>query len=447
MPRAPRVIQPPIWVGVLSLFVHHVLVLLVSPIWLPVLLWRLATSERYREGLLARMGWVAPTQGNRRVIWIHGVSVGEIKAAGSLIAMIRRELPEAELVVSTTTPTGHNMARMLYEDVRVIFYPIDLGFFPGRSLDRIRPDCVLLVELEIWPNFLTAAARRGIPVAVINGRISEGSFRGYRIIRPLLPQLRWVRVFCVQDEAYRDRLEALGVDPARIEVTGSLKYDGVAMRDVPPETGQLESWLRGPVDAQVLVCGSTHGREDAWLAQVAREVSEATGLPLRLVLAPRHPERSAAVGEALDEAGIPYLRWSTLGGRRPRLAEEVVVVDTIGQLESFYAASDVAFVGGSLVPHGGQNMLEPAAMGKPVVFGPHTTNFRRDVELLVGGEAAIQVNDLDQLRDQLVQLMTEADYREGFGKRAVRLIRRNEGATQRTFEVLDPLISGSARDR
>lgn len=411
----------------------------------PVLAWRMALDRRYRRGIWQRMGWVPRRTRTRPALWIHGVSVGEIKAAGTLIRAVEESFPQIELVLSATTPTGHALARRLYERHNVVFYPLDFGRFPGRALDRIAPGAVLLIELEVWPNFLQQAARRGIPVSVVNGRISERSFRGYRRARGFLPQFNLIERFCVQDESYRNRLLQLDVDPGSIHVTGNLKYDSVALKEASQTSARLRAWL-SPDDRLVIVCGSTHGEEDEWLARMVRRIETQLRQPLRLVLAPRHPERAAAVRDALAAADLACVSWSTLPDEpRPLRSDEILLVDTIGQLEAFYGACDVAFVGGSLVPRGGQNMLEPAALGKAVIFGPHVDNFLKDVRLLLEGEACVQAGGCDELEQQLIGLLTDEPRRRALGERAIAVIRSNQGATARTLEILRPLLEAVAR--
>ncbi len=420
--------------------VYHVVFAVAMLFYGPVMLWRMVTIPGYRRGLRQRMGWVPRTSGAQPVVWVHGVSVGEVKAASTLIERLRAEYPTAELVLSSTTPTGHGLARKLHPDLRVFYYPLDFGLFPRRALDRVRPACVLLVELEVWPNFLQAAAKRRIPVAVVNGRMSERSFGGYRLVRRLLPQFQSIACFCVQDESYRRRLRALSIDPRRICVTGNIKYDSVALKDASARSAEVRAWL-SPDDRIVLVGGSTHGEEDIGVARVARALEQRLARRIRLVLAPRHPERAAVVREALQAAGMTSVSWSALPPERGALGDDtIVVVDTIGHLETFYGACDIAFVGGSLVPHGGQNMLEPAVLGKAVVFGPHVANFRTDVRLLLEADAVVQVRDYEQLATALEQLILDPDRRAALGHRAVERIRDNQGATERTLARLRPLL-------
>jgi 3-deoxy-D-manno-octulosonic-acid transferase len=294
------------------------------------------------------------------------------------------------------------------------------------------------MELEIWPNFLQSARRRGIPVAVINGRISERTFHGYQLARGLLPQLDLLSIYCVQDRVYQQRLTDLGVAPARVHVTGNMKYDSVVMGRHAEAAALLRPWL-APAGQLVLVAGSTHADEEVWLLDAVRKA--VPDLPIRLVLVPRHPERSPAIAEALAAAGAAVVRWTAVCETLPPLAAaDVVLVDTIGQLQRFYSACDVAFVGGSLIPHGGQNMLEPAAQGRATVFGPHTTNFRRDVELLMAADAAVQVADRSALVAALRQLCLDPVRRDALGRNALAVIAANQGATARTLELVAPLL-------
>lgn len=406
----------------------------------PVLLWRWFSDRSHRVGLRERMGSVPRMDPSRPVVWVHGVSVGEVKAAGNFLARLRAERPDLQVVLSATTPNGHRVARQEHPGLPVVFYPLDFGPFPGRALDRIQPQCVLLMELEIWPNFLQAAARRGIPVAVINGRISERTFRGYRRARGLLPQLALIATYCVQDNAYRQRLLDLGVDPATVHVTGNMKYDSVAMGDHRTAAAPLRAWL-APKQMHVVVAGSTHADEELWVAEAVRAAAKRTMLPIRLVLVPRHPERTQAILNQLGDRHGPVVRWSQVQHALEPLPDgAIVLVDTIGQLQRFYGACDLAFVGGSLVPHGGQNMLEPSALGLPVVFGTHTFNFRSDVELLMQSRAAVQVRNPQELEAVLAELLNDPCQRQELGARARQVIERNLGATQRTLEQVSALL-------
>ena len=422
--------------GWLTMGIYQPLFALAFLIYGPVLAWRAFFGPRPRPSLRERMGFVPPLHSERPVVWVHGVSVGEVKAASRFLAQLRAARPDLHLVVSSTTPNGHFVARQEHPDLPVFFYPLDVANFPTRALERVRPCCVLLMELEIWPNFLQAARARDIPVAVINGRISERTFKGYRRARGLLPQLDLISKYCVQDRAYQKRLLDLGVDPGRVVVTGNMKYDSVVMMRGADSAQPLRSWL-APHGERVLVAGSTHHDEEgAVLAAVAT-----VDLPVRVVLVPRHPERAPAICDVVRAAGRTPVRWTEVRYQLAPLGRDaVVVVDTIGQLQRFYTACDVAFVGGSLIPHGGQNMLEPAAQGRAVLFGPHTTNFRADVELLLAAGAVVQVPDRAAFAAELARLLRDERARSALGARALQVIADNQGATARTLELVTDLL-------
>ncbi|MBL9078817.1 MAG: 3-deoxy-D-manno-octulosonic acid transferase [Planctomycetes bacterium] len=433
-------LPPPRGRSWLWMAVYQLLFLLLLVGYAPVLAWRCLVDRRYRARFVQRTGRVPWRGDGRSVVWIHGVSVGEVKAASNFIAELRRRRPDLQLVVSATTPNGHLVAQKEYPDLPVVFYPLDFGRCPARALDRIRPRCVLLMELEIWPNFLQAAHRRGIPVGVINGRISERTLRGYRRARGLLPQLDLLHVYCVQDRAYQTRLLELGVAPERVHVTGNMKYDSVVMGRHDAAAATLRPWLSAD-GRPVLVAGSTHFDEEAAVLAALATVRAGHGGAVRTVLVPRHPERAASICEQVAAAGASPVRWSEVAEARPPLADEaVVVVDTIGQLQGFYAACDVAFVGGSLIPHGGQNMLEPAAQGRATIFGPHTANFRRDVELLLAAAAVVQVPDRAAFARELGRLLASPAARAELGERGRRVITDNQGATARTLDLVHDLL-------
>ncbi len=422
----------------LTMAVYQLAFLLGLCVYSPVLLWRSIIDARYRRSFRQRMGRVRIESSGKPIVWIHGVSVGEIKAAANIIARLRAERPDLQIVLSSTTPNGHQVARQDHPDLQVMFYPLDFGPWPSRALDRIRPRCVLLMELEIWPNFLQAAARRGVPVAIINGRISEKTFHGYRRAKGMLPQLDRIRLFCVQDGAYQRRLLDLGVDPDTVVVTGNMKYDSVVMGGFEQDGERLRRWLARD-GRLVLVAGSTHADEEVLVCDATR--AHGASRSMRIVVVPRHPERSGSVVDALRAVGFVAVRWSeTNGGASPLPEDAVLVVDVIGQLQKFYAACDIAFVGGSLIPHGGQNMLEPAAQGRAVVFGPHTANFRTDVELLLRERAAILVADANELGTVVASLCEDPVARQSLGERARSVIASNRGATVRTLERLRSML-------
>ena len=411
--------------------------------WSPLFLWKMLWDRSYRRGIGERMGFVA-AEPDSDVIWVHGVSVGEVKAAAPIIAGLRAVMPEKRVVVSSTTPTGRQVAEQLYPDARVIYYPLDFARFPARALGRIQPCCVLLMELEVWPNFLRAAEERDVPVMVVNGRISERSFRGYQRISWFLPQLDRIDLFLVQNLTYAARLNELGITASRIRITGNVKYDCLTVMSEPvvPDAEFTELLGIGPEEA-VVVAGSTHPGEPRRLAAAVCRLERRLGRSLRLVIAPRHPDKSSGaiddMRREVAQAGLreahPVLRLTQErdGARRP-VGAPWLVVDTIGDLEKAYSVADVVFVGGSLVRHGGQNMLEPVALGKPTVVGPHVWNFRTDVDLLLAGKGLLQATDEVDLEEKLAFLLSSPAESQALVRRAQQLITDNHGAVDVTLE-------------
>ena len=371
--------------------VYDALWILAAVLGLPWLLWKAWRVPGFGDMVFERLGRglgaVPSAQRGRPRVLIHGVSVGEIKGTLPIVRALEARYPELEVVVTSTTKTGLAMARELFPGHVVLRFPADISLVLRRFLRRVEPSLVVLVELEIWPNFLRECNRCRTPVAVVNGRITDWSHSRYLFFRRLMPQFNRISLFCVQLETYANRFRMLGVDPRRVLITGSPKADGLPIGRRDP--GEELRRLLGPRDGQlVLVAGSTHEPEEldivrAWQAR-ARD--------LRLILVPRHPERSRAVVRELERMGLSPRRLSALreGEERPDPTEPVLV-DTIGELERVYGLADLVFVGGSLVEHGGHNMLEPAAQGCPVLFGPHNANFVHESGLLLEAGAAIEV--------------------------------------------------------
>ncbi|MFC1705512.1 3-deoxy-D-manno-octulosonic acid transferase [Planctomycetota bacterium] len=419
---------------------------------LPVLLWLLVTKPRVRAGPLERLAIRVPRRASDGpCIWVHGVSVGEVLTARPLVREIERELPEFEVVISATTSTGLEVAGKHFPDKLAFYYPLDLSLSVERMLKAVRPSLVVLVELEVWPNFLSLAAKRGIPVVIVNGRITERSVRGYRLGGSFM---RWllakVRHFCVQTEVYRERFVALGVDPSKVLVTGTMKYDALVGEPHDPAAGQTMRRALGIAeDAVVVVGGSTHeGEEEALVVSLQALRPKIPGL--RLVLVPRHTERTPEIAATLEGLGERVVRKTYLdshpadrdtGGRRD--PPPVVLGDTMGELSKIYATAEVVFVGGSLVRGGGQNMLEPCGLGKAVLFGPHTDNFRQSVEQLLAGKAAIAVEDAEMLTRELERLLTRPCDAQALGERARRAVESKRGAAKRTVAVLQEVLEGS----
>ena len=394
-------------------------------------------------GLRERFGRLpaAVNPGRRPSIWVHAVSVGEALAARPLLRALRTAYPGHRLVVSTTTATGRRVARGFGGEVDAVCYaPFDFPWFVDSTLDRIAPALLLLVDTEIWPNLLRACRRRGVGAAIVNGRLSDRSYRRYRLVRCGLRRvLADVGRVCAQTEEWGRRFVAIGADPARVTVTGSLKFDAAA----PPGTGATEddglraafAFARGrPV---VIAASTLRGEEEPVLRAFAR-VREASSDAL-LVIAPRHPERFGEARRLAGRAGFRAVLRSELDpGRDPRA--EVVVLDTLGELGRLFDAASVVFVGGSLVPAGGHNLIEPAAFGRAVVVGPHMENFADVAREFVSRGAALQVRGADELPEALAGLMRDGERRRRLGQAALALVDANRGATRRTLDRLAELL-------
>jgi 3-deoxy-D-manno-octulosonic-acid transferase len=410
---------------------------------LPYFLYAAIRHQKYIGGLSQRLGYL-PVSFNLdgdASIWVHAVSVGEVLAARPLLAALRERYPRLKLFLSTTTLTGQQLARRHLSDVDAVFYfPFDWAFTARRTLNLVKPKLFVMMETEIWPNLLRECRRRGVRTALVNGRISYRSFPRYRLVRPFFRRvLRDIDRFCVQgDEAVR-RLTELGADPARITVTGSLKFDSL---ESPPTPGRgperVLRFFRMSPNRPVLIAGSTlKGEEEAVIRAFNR--LRITGQNALLVIAARHPERFADVERLCRQEGLSTVRRSELAiDSEPRV--DAVVLDTIGELAQLYQIATAVFVGGSLVAAGGHNILEPAMFGKPIVFGPHMENFAEIAETFLANGAAVQVRSGRELDEVLMSLMNDPVRRARLGAAARALIDTNRGARQKTLAVLTELL-------
>ena len=398
--------------------------------------WKQPKFVSYLRERAGPSGWGSGerSEGAPRIL-IHGVSVGEVKGAQSLVATLKRERPDAEIVVSTTTDTGTEMARALFGEASVVRFPLDVSWLVKRFYASVRPTAVVLIELELWPNFLRQANQLGIPIAVVNGRITENSFGRYKLLKRFFPQFNRISLICAQSEVYADRFQRLGVAPERLVVTGNVKADGleIGRREVGPD---LPRWVAAGEGQMVVVAGSTHEPEERWIAEAWRR-----GVPrARLVLVPRHPVRAAEVVRGLAELGIPCQRLTELrSGAQELDVSQPLIVDTIGELERVYASSDLVVVGGSFIPHGGQNLLEAAAQGLPVVCGPNMQNFSQEVFLLEEAGACLRAKDSAELAGLLSELEANPERRRAVGSAGLAATERQRGATAQTWRALAPV--------
>lgn len=413
------------------------LVLITLPIWI----WRYFTTPKYRGTLLRRLGWIpvaerAPDRGRPR-IWLHAVSVGEAMAARALASRITAAFPDHDLVITTVTRTGQQVVRdKIPEACAHHFLTLDLPVCVQPLVDAIQPAALIIMETELWPGLFRVLARRGIPICVVNGRISPRSFKRYHAIRRLTRRLLADgRLYLMQSPADAERLIAMGAPRERVQVTGNLKYDQ-AMN--PPDAAllrRLEARLPAPV-APVWIAASTHPGEEELLLPIHRALL-AHPLAPRLILVPRHPERCAEILERIGKQGLTCQRFSQLQGD---WNAPLLLVDEIGWLAGLYRLARVVYIGGSLVPRGGQNMLEPASWGVPVLFGPHVFNFRDIAAQLIQAGGAIQVASPADLHTRLNALLESPETCRTMGEAARAVIPANAGALERTLDALGPLV-------
>lgn len=421
------------------LFAYNFLLILVLLLGAPVWIFR----PRWREGLRERLGAgaerVARTQAGRQQVWVHAVSVGEVVAITGLVEELDARLGEGAVVISTTTRTGQQLARQRFGDARCFYFPMDLPWVVRAAVQALRPRMLVLAESELWPNVLAELHQRRVPVVVVNARISDRSYPRYLRLRRLWqPFLAMLSLVLAQSEEDARRFVAIGVPEARVRFGGNLKYDTRPPRSVP-----LVDALRRHLSqrAQVLVAGSTLEDEErvlleAWPAICAR-VPEAV-----MLLAPRHPERFPRVAALARELKMTLIERSVWSGSAVPPGS-VFLLDSIGELGSVYGLAQVAFVGGSLVPAGGHNPLEPARFGVPVLMGPHYVNFRDAVEALRSADA-LRVVERAQAGEAIAALLADGDAAKTMGQRGQRVFEHQGGATRRVLSAVLTILEGDA---
>ena len=408
----------------------------------PWLIYRAIRTGRYQRGLSAKLfGLSHPLPSSNRPVWFHGVSVGEIHLLRQVIAAFRRQHSGQPCVVSTTTDAGYDEARRCFRDLPVFHYPLDFSWAVSRTLRQVDPALIVLAEGELWPNFLLAARRHGVPVAVINGRMSPRSGARYRKLRWLTgPLFDCISLYAAQTEEYAEAVRSLGATTDRVYVTGSVKYDGCTSDRHNPRTEELRLLLDVKADDLIWVAGSTMAPEEEIVVGLYQR-ARAAHPNLRLFLAPRQKDRFNEAAEVLRRAGVPFVRRTGLNAPITDRGA-VVLVDTIGELGALWGLADVAFVGGSLDGRrGGQNMIEPAAYGAAVVFGPHVWNFKAPAARLIEHGAARQVEDAAALEIVVRDLLTDANERVRIGAAARAFVQKQQGATEQTVQLLGALLT------
>jgi 3-deoxy-D-manno-octulosonic-acid transferase len=410
--------------------------LLSSPYWL----YHALRHGKYHAGFWERLGRIPARlncpRNSQPVIWIHAVSVGEVLAVSGLVQAMRSEFPKHRIFVTTTTDTGQAIARKRFGEENVFYFPTDLPFAIRPCLRALRPELIVLAETEFWPNFLRLAHTSGAKIAVVNARISDRSWPNYRRFRfALRKMLSQVDLFLAQTTQDADRLREIGAPGERVHVTGNLKFD-VALPSPPEILEKLKESFTDANAGPIVVCGSTVEGEEPFLLSAFQTVLEKHPRA-DMILAPRHPERFAAVANLIATARLPFFRRTQWKGEP--LNGCVLLLDSVGELASLYAFADIAFVGGSLVPRGGHNIIEPAQHGVPIVVGPHTQNFR-DVVAQFQSQQAVRVVAADELETVLLQLLANDAERHRLGERARETARSHMGATERTIDALRTLL-------
>ena len=414
---------------------YNILLILLTIVLSPVILFKLATVPKYRGGITQKLGrvrkGVAKLLGSGvRPIWVHAVSVGEVMAAHPLIRELKKRYPDRPLLLSTVTVTGNLTARQRVPEADAVFYfPFDLPWTVRRVISRIDPAIVLIAETELWPNFFRELERRGIPSAVVNGRISPRSFGRYQKLGRFFTEVfRNVTLFCMQSLEDASRIRDIGAVPDKVMVTGNLKFDQkIATVKAPPIT------IVG--GRSVITAGSTHRGEEAILLEIYSKLRKKYP-DLVLIIAPRHPERFNEVCGLITNAGYECQRRTRLKGP----VKDIVLLDTIGELRAFYGICDIAFVGGSLVKVGGHNLLEPAAMKKPIIFSRYMFNFKEISEAIIKVGGGAMVKDKEDLYQELDSLLANKSRAAEMGQRAYEVIAANSGATKRTLDAISGLI-------
>jgi 3-deoxy-D-manno-octulosonic-acid transferase len=409
-------------------------------------------TRKYVTGLRQRLGNLPKLPASDQpLIWLHCVSVGETEAARPLVRALRQRFPSYRLVVSTTTVTGQQIAQRVFqqEAAAIFYFPIDWAWTVRRVLRILNPSAVLIMETELWPNLLRTCRRQSIPVALVNGRISATSFRRYRMIKMFIARmLDNLTMAIMQSERDLIRIRELGMASERTSCAGNLKFDGASNAG---NDGAPNPDLRGRFGfserESLIVAASTHWPEEQVLIDAFKRIRQSTeDRPMRLLIAPRHPERFTEVADLIADSGLSWARRTTAPAKEDATCE-IILLDSIGELRTVFPLADIAFIGGSIASHGGQNVLEPAVEGVCVITGPHTDNFAAIIQTLLGEGALVQLGEVaiseaaKQLAATIKDLLEDEPRRREIGQRAMAVCDSNRGATNRTMQILAKLLS------
>jgi 3-deoxy-D-manno-octulosonic-acid transferase len=416
--------------------------LIFSIIYLPILIFKGKLHGEFHE----RFGRYAPAKerallSGRNHIWIQAVSVGEVAVCKSLIPLLKENFPGHDLVISTITKAGNDLARKLFsKDAAIIYFPLDFGFTVKRAVKHIRPKIYIMIETEIWPNLLSELSLNSVPSMMINGRISDRSIGRYRLVKPFLKKvLRNISVFCMQDKIDAERVISLGAPPDRVKITGNMKFDAEVLTNVG-DPNIVRRFLGLNEDDQLLVAGSTHSGEEEMVVETFKELIHEFP-KLKLLVAPRHIGRIEEVERVISRSGFQSARISGLNAARStQRAVRILILDTIGHLNEAYSAAALVFIGGSLVKHGGQNPIEPALFAKPILFGPHMFNFKYIANLFLKEKGALQVLNKEDLVEKCKFLLSDANARAILGENAKKAVLANRGATKKNLKEIREIL-------
>lgn len=414
----------------------------------PVIIYRAVRHNRYRKGWAQRFGKIVRKNPAEKCIWIHAVSVGEVNAAKTVITELDKKFPDLDIVISTTTDTGFARASKLFSKEHLVFYfPFDFSWVMQRAFSSLNPVICLLMELEVWPNYIDMTRRLNVPVVIVNGRISEKSFSRYNRIKPFVKKIfRKVDLILAQTQEYARRFRAIGTNPDSVLVTGSLKYDTAQITDKVDGADALADKLNIG-DERLWVAGATGPGEEKIILDVFTQLNQQDRYKdLRLVIVPRKPERFDEVAKLIADAGFDFIRYSTIKNSELKTQSSkppLILGDTMGDLRKFYCLSTIIFVGRSLVPMGGSDMMEAAALGKCTIFGPYAFNFQQTVDELIENQGAIVVKDREELLAAMQKCLDEPEYAERIARNGQEIIRKNKGATQKTIEQISKILESN----
>lgn len=425
-------------------FLLDLLYLLAVVVYSPVIIYRAIRHKRYLIGWAQRFGRINRRSPAKKCIWLHAVSVGEINAAKTVIKELENRFGDFEIMISTTTDTGFARASNLFnENHQVFYFPLDFSWVMRHAFGNIRPTICLLMELEVWPNFINTAQQLNVPVIVVNGRISDKSFSGYKRIKPFAKRIfNKINLILAQTDEYAQRFTEIGASAENVIVTGSLKYDTAQITDKVEYSDALATQL-SIGNERLWVAGATGPGEEKIIIDVYNYLTQQDQFDnLRLVIVPRKPERFNEVAQVIADAGFNFLRYSEIKNTDAKHQEKISIIlgDTMGDLRKFYSLATLIFVGRSLVPMGGSDMMEAAALGKCTIFGPHAFNFKQTVDALLADNGAIMVKGKEDLLKIMQKCLLEPDFTREIAKNGREVIRRNQGATAKTIRQIEKFL-------